>query len=425
MWIKRLVLLAIILLIGCTNQEDVVATQVAETQAALLAQVTPTVTPSQTPSPTATDTPTNTPSPTHTSTPLPTNTPTATPTPTNTPSPTPTAAPTSTPTPIILLEVEDFEEAGRNRLTGELVEDEELLERRPILCKISNSPKEFVRPQSGLNSADIIFEHMTEGTITRFSAIFYGTTPPNIGPIRSARLIDLELAPMYDTTLCFSGASIGVTERLEADDFRGRLIRTWYEGYYRTGEDKPFEHTFYAHPEGFWERLEETERNFEPRIRSQAHFSDQTPANGILTDYLSVEYRGWTFVEWRWDNERETWLRWADDEPIIDANDEEQVTASNVIVLFAIHEQDETICENQQDDKCLAGSTQIQIWEDGDGFLLRDGLRYPVEWRRTGPNHMLTYHDPDTGEQIPLQIGNSWVQVVPYTFWDFVQFEEE
>ena len=57
---------------------------------------------------------------------------------------------TATPTPLLLMAPEDFGE-DRNPLTGELVEDPELLQRRPIAVKISNSPAEFVRPQAGLS----------------------------------------------------------------------------------------------------------------------------------------------------------------------------------------------------------------------------------------------------------------------------------
>ena len=104
--------------------------------------------------------------------------PTPTAVPTVTPTPTPEA--TATPEPIVLYTAEDFAESGRNPFTGELL-DPLVVDRRPIACKISNAPAQWVRPQSGLNSADIIYEHLAEGVYTRFTALFYGTAPEKSG----------------------------------------------------------------------------------------------------------------------------------------------------------------------------------------------------------------------------------------------------
>ena len=65
--------------------------------------------------------------------------------------------------------------------------------------------------------------------------------------MRSARLIDIELPAMYDAMLAFSGASVGVNQRLNASDFSDRLLRAAEPGFYRTGDTtKPFEHTLYT-----------------------------------------------------------------------------------------------------------------------------------------------------------------------------------
>ncbi|MFQ5420169.1 MAG: DUF3048 domain-containing protein, partial [Anaerolineae bacterium] len=189
--------------------------------------------------------------------------PTIAPVPTSTLPPEPTA--TATPEAIILMNAADFGE-DRNPLTGELMADSTILNRRPVACKLSNSPARYTRPQSGINDADILFEHVTEGRLTRFTAVFYGRTPANIGPIRSARLIDVEIPAMYDAALCYSGASNGVQQKLNRSDFTQRILRAAEDGYYRTGEDIPWEHTFYAHPEGLWAALDRKELNMPPNF---------------------------------------------------------------------------------------------------------------------------------------------------------------
>ncbi|MCO5182605.1 MAG: DUF3048 domain-containing protein [Anaerolineae bacterium] len=346
--------------------------------------------------------------------------PTPTAVPTVTPTPTPEA--TATPEPIVLYTAEDFAESGRSPFTGELL-DPLVVDRRPIACKISNAPAQWVRPQSGLNSADIIYEHLAEGVYTRFTALFYGTAPEKIGPIRSARLIDVEIPAMYDSALCFSGASIGVSAKLYGSDLRPRLLRSWYPGYYRTGEDKPWEHTFYADPTGFWEKLDELEENHAPELSTFMAFDSMTPEGGESAEYISIAYdKTGTFVEWRWDSERERYLRWADGEQIIDANDGEQVAAANVVTLFAPHVYDMSICELQVEDQCLSPSRQIQIWSQGFVAVYRDGQRFIGEWRRANREDMLTFYDTE-GNPLPLAIGQTWIQVLPYHYDNPVTYE--
>jgi hypothetical protein len=337
--------------------------------------------------------------------------PTLPPVPTSTPQPgTPTPTPTATVAPISLMNAADFGD-DRNRLTGELVADPVLLQRRPIAVKLSNSPPSYTRPQSGLNDVDWVFEHTTEGAITRFTAIIYGKTPAKVGPIRSARLIDVELPAMFDAALAFSGASIGVSQRLNASDFSDRIIRSAAQGYYRTGEDKPYEHTLYGLPEGFWQALDELGQNVPPSFNTTLVFNSERPPGSTPASRVSIDY-DWTLVEWRYDEETGRYQRWADGEVHADGNSGEQVRAANVIVVRPIHVEDPSICEEILNGVCRHLSIEIQLWGSGNAAVFRDGRRYDVTWQRENRHDLLTFID-DEGDPFPLQIGNTWVQVVP------------
>jgi hypothetical protein len=305
--------------------------------------------------------------------------------------------------------------SDRNPLTGLKVEEPSLLERRPIAVKISNSPAQFVRPQSGLSQADLVFEHVTEGPITRFTAIIYSQTPPDIGPIRSARLIDLEIPVMYDAALAFSGSSIGVSRKLFGSDSSQRILRTNVSGYYRTGADKPYEHTLYADPGPLWEELDDRGENFTPLLTPNMVFSSVPPPEGKPAESFVVRYRDWSRIDWKYDVESGRYLRWADGEEHIDANSGEQIGAANVLVLFADHQLDTTICEFQSGDECRAHSMEIRIWGQGQAVLFRDGLQYDGFWTRFGRDDMLTFIDSD-GQPLPLQLGNTWFQVMPLNY---------
>jgi hypothetical protein len=127
----------------------------------------------------------STPNATRTATPKPK----PTPTPTATPAPTPTPPPTPSPIPVSAA---------------------------PLIVQIENS--DAARPQSGLNSPDVLVEYTTEGGITRYSAIFFAPPPPGtaIGPVRSARLATVHLTQLLHAVLAYSGASTFINGQLAA-----------------------------------------------------------------------------------------------------------------------------------------------------------------------------------------------------------------
>lgn len=321
--------------------------------------------------------------------------------------------PEVTPTPeTIVLAADAGAFTDRNPITGEVAADPATLQRRPIAVKLSNAPADYVRPQAGLNDADIIFEHWTEGAVTRFTAIFYDTTPPNVGPVRSARLIDLELPAMYDAMLAFSGASVGVNQRLNASDFSDRLLRAAEPGFYRTGDtSKPFEHTLYIRMDQLWQAVQDKGLNTPPVFGSYNAFTEVAPEGGTPASKINIDYKT-EKVEWVWDPEIGKYRRWMDFEEHIDANTEEQVTAANVVFLTPYHVNDANICEQINNGVCAALSIEIQLWGSGPAIVFRDGQQYNVTWHREGRNDQLTFTDAD-GNPFPLQIGNTWVQLVP------------
>ena len=382
------------LAVACNNAEERPLPTIAPTLSAIAATDTPAIVPTFTQEPTAE---------------------TVEIAETATPFPTVTVIPTSTPLPgIELTAPEDFG-TNRNPLTGEIVAEPENLLRRPLAIKVSNSPPQYARPQNGLSQADLVFEHVTEADITRFTAIFYSQTPPDIGPVRSARLIDKELPAMYDAALAMSGAHPVVSQRLHGSDIGDRILRSHETGFYRTGEDKPWEHTLHADPAGLWQAIAAHDENRPPEFTSWMTFSTIPPQGGAPANRVQIAYDTYTLVEWVYNPANGRYARWADGEATIDANNGEQITAANVILLTAIHEKDHSICLTHSNGVCSDWPIEIQIWGQGDAIILRDGKQYPVTWLRENRSDMFTFVDAD-GNPVPLQIGNSWFQVLPHYY---------
>jgi len=304
-----------------------------------------------------------------------------------------------------------------NPLTGLPVDDPGTLARRPLAAKISNAP-DIVRPQAGIAQADLVFEHLTEGPLTRFTAIYWTHTPPRLGSIRSARLLDLEIPAMYDTLLVYSGASEPIRRKIAELPFADRAFEGVTVGaplYFRdTTIEVP--HNLFAVPRAVWERAEAAGVN-QPRadlggMRFSPTHPDGAPARAVTIDYGADD------VEWTYDVATGRYARKVDGVPHTDANTGEQVTAANVVLIYAHHQPDLAIVESEWQGN-MSFSIEIQIWTLGPAVIIRDGVQTPGYWHRWQEEDMLTFW-ADEAQTTPLYLkpGNTWFEIVPLDFTD-------
>lgn len=300
-----------------------------------------------------------------------------------------------------------------NPLTGLQVDEPSRLDRRPIAVKISNYPA-VVRPQAGLNNADLIFEHYAEGGVTRLTAVYYGNDGEQVGSIRSGRLIDLEIPKMYDAAFAYSGASGPVRLMMRDSPFFDRIISPdfGHGGFYRVEDpDKAVEHTLFTDTRTLRAILEERGQNTRPQFQTNMAFLTDPLPGGTPASSLEVRYVGINAF-WLYDPITMGYMRSTDGAAHVDANTGQQLNFKNVIVLAAHHE-DTGILEDM-----VGGghySTQIQIWGEGPVSIFRDGQRFDGRWRRENTDDMLTFYDVD-GNILPLAPGKSFFQLVPLGF---------
>jgi hypothetical protein len=376
-----------------------------------------------------------TPIPTPTKTPRPTSKLPQIPTSTLTPLPSPTtiqiAVPTATATqePVTptatavltpVMEVGDVPWStpgpGDCPLTGLPVSDPDLLERRPLAIKVQNAT--ISRPQFGLPEADIVYEHLSEAGITRFTAIYLCQEVEKVGSTRSARFIDLEIPAMYESLLAFSGTSAGLYPKfLNADFYDREFCYGWglhTAGFYRDKalreQGVPIEHTLFADPAKIWEIADELGVNERQELEG-LHFSPEVPEGGQPAAHVRIPYpHRDMIVDYRYDEESGAYLRWDGNMPHVDAVRGEQISVTNVIVAYANHV-DTDIYEDEP--RRNHPSVQIQLWGTGPAVLFRDGQAFEGLWARPKRDDMLVLRD-DTGQMpIPLKPGNTWVQLVP------------
>ncbi len=367
--------------------------------------------------PAATPTPTKTPKPVST----PTATRKATPTPSPTPPPTPT--PTLTQTPAVAAQsvplIDPATDLSINPLTGEKV-DPAVLDRRPLAVKISNAPA-IVRPQAGLSFADVVFEHYAEGGLTRFTAIFLSKDCEKIGSIRSGRLIDLEIPAMFKSMFAYSGASGGVNQEVRKSDIFERVISPDFghdSAFKRIpAPGKAFEHTLFSDTETLWQITEQRGLNSRQDLQGWV-FSEEPPPDGTPATFIKIPYDPkYVTTEYQYDVDQGVYLRSVLGEPHTDELTGQQLTASNVIVLFA-HHIETPILEDTHGGGHY--SIQIQLWGAGPAKIFRDGRGYELTWSRPKRHDLITFIDSE-GNRFPLKPGNSWIQLVPLDFQIEVQ----
>lgn len=304
-----------------------------------------------------------------------------------------------------------------NPLTGLVVSDLASLHRRPLAIKISHFPR-YVRPQAGLQAADLVFEHYAEGGTARFTAIFYVNAPERVGPVRSARLIDTVIPEMVDGALVTSGSSSGTMQRL--------LYKPWYERIIaeQTGAKCPLlcresedTNSVFASTQALWQTLTEKNQNTLPRIHGGFAFSGSLPAGGQPLLSAQVAYSSECVSEWRYDASQQRYLRWVESDvagqlvPHLEQTDNSQLAAENMVILFVNHVVDQTVPEDYDTDGYRGHfASEIQLWGSGPALLLRDGMLFQANWQR--PDDGFFSLLDSAGNPLPVRPGKTWIQLV-------------
>jgi hypothetical protein len=302
-----------------------------------------------------------------------------------------------------------------NPLTGLPANDPGLLERRPIVIKVTNFPRS-VRPQWGLSQADHIFEYYIGDSMSRFIGVFYGKDASQVGPIRSARLFDEDVMRMYHGIFVFGWADDPVLEFLFAPDIKSHLVVERPDNcppLCRVGSEEAYNNLFADTAEiGPYLAYRRTSNNRQDLNGLQ--FDIQLPPSANPGGKFFLAYSIVSYHYWEYDPALGVYLRYQETEdakdgkaeafaPLTDSLTGSQLSASNVVVLLVPHEYYLQSSSTEILDQAILG--------EGKGYAFRDGSIYPIRWEQEARNRRIKLILPN-GVTYSLKPGNTWFEII-------------
>jgi hypothetical protein len=306
--------------------------------------------------------------------------------------------------------------------------------RRPLAVMIENHPE--ARPQSGLSKADIVFEALAEGGVTRFMGVFYcdvQAEDTTLAPIRSARSYFVDWASGFNLPLY---VHVGGANMPGPADALGQLTDygwtganalnqfsigypTFVRDYNRIpGKDLATEHTMVTSTEKLWAvGVKRGWTNLTPvktiakkttgGVDWKAGFTPWSFQDGKTSGSVNtISFQFWDGyddygVKWDYDAATNSYKRVMASEPHVDMNNQRQITAKNVIVLLT-------------DEKGPIDDKKHMLYRTtgtGDALIFQNGQAIKAKRAKKDRTAQLTFKD-DKGKDIQFVRGLTWISTV-------------
>ncbi len=266
---------------------------------------------------------------------------------------------------------------------------------RPTLAlKVDAAP--LARPQIGLNQADVVYEEMVEGTVTRHVALFHTQTPTAVGPIRSVRTTDFALlTPLNRPLVGASGGNQIVLDGLRASPVVD-LTATVAGGYYRVA-DRRSPHNLLVNPAHLWGLTPPTSTAPPVLFDFRSHGEAINP-NGVPAAGVDIAF-GKTSVAFRWS--AAGWSRTQNGTPHTDSTGR-VVAPENVVVMQTDYRVSPADPESPE---------AITVGQ-GPAWIFTAGRRIDGRWSRAAATDLIVFTDAQ-GSRVELTPGITWVELAP------------
>lgn len=277
-----------------------------------------------------------------------------------------------------------------------------------LAIKIENSTA--ARPQAGLEAADIVYEELAEGGITRFMAVYHCSDASRVGPVRSARSVDPDILLEYAPVLFgYSGANEVVLGKVKSTKGVIDLRHGAHGAAYERVKGRRAPHNLFTSTEKLRALSDakgapRTGLTFrpDPAAPPAAPSPGAPPPPGTA---VTFSFAGGEQVRYAYDPGSNTYLRFHGQTPHT-AEKGEQLRATNVIVLKV------KVQIGALRDAAGNTSPEITVTGEGDALLLTGANAVGGRWRRAALSDRTELVD-GTGAPLQLSPGNTWIHLVP------------
>lgn len=323
-------------------------------------------------------------------------------------SPTPSAAPV--PTATVTPEPTAVPDEKVNPLTGLPLTGEATNRQRPVAVMLNNIRKAL--PQQGNSQADILYECLAEGGITRMLGVYQSMEGVGeVGSVRSSRPYYLELALGLDAIYLHAGGSEAAYENIRKwnvtalDCVRSTAYSAIFWRDQERRQKNGYEHSVLTSGDAILENFP----NYSFRKEHEEGYSlpytyaeDGTPAGGESALTIRVPFSTVKTGVFKYDEESKKYLVEEYNAPLVDGNNGQQVAVTNVIVI-------RTSCKAIDD----YGRMRVDLsGYDGEGWFACGGKIVPITWAKADLDSPITYALGD-GSPVVFGQGNSYVNIIP------------
>ncbi|MCH5265282.1 MAG: DUF3048 domain-containing protein [Lachnospiraceae bacterium] len=304
----------------------------------------------------------------------------------------------------------------RSGMTGQWVK-ESTENQRPFAVMINNIEYAFQR-QRGTSKADILYEALAEGGITRMLAIYQDVRKvKQIGSVRSARHYYAQFAYEWDAIYCHFGHTkyaVSKMKKLKTQNLSG-LSGIGPVVYSRvSGIAAP--HNVYTTGKKLIKGAKKLGYSTKKRSgRSAEHFTfydtDTDLGFGKETKKVIIPFSNYSTCQMKYNKKKKKYMKYEYGQKHMDAQNKKQLSFKNVIIQLV----DETnIDRNGYQTMTLSGT--------GKGYYITNGKRTAITWRRNESSNTMTYKDKD-GRTLMVNPGKTYIAVYPNSRKKFIRFQ--
>ncbi len=286
-------------------------------------------------------------------------------------------------------------------LTG--IGTDEEINNRPVAAMVNNHPK--ARPQSGLHKADVIYEVLAEGDITRLLAVFHSEQPDKIGPVRSARDYYIELSKGFNAFYVVHGYSPEAKQMLDSG-YVPSINGLFYDGtLFKRADFRKAPHNSYITYENVLKGADQKGVDMEKEPAPYTFLSEEelgslADGNGSEATDVTVVHadRSYATAQYKYNETEKKYERFSMDEQTIDRETETPVLIDNLFIVETGHRVIDS-----------AGRREVDLKSGGNAYLIQQGKLRKVEWKNENGRIIPV----ENGEPAGLVPGKTWISIIP------------